>query len=232
MECAVRHHAPGCCAQGRRASGAAWSSAPAPSATPTWATPRRRRLRRPASGSSEGRCEDPSTPARWLGTAPRQDQAVQQSGPRSVAPDCGADGAAASAGPGSRGRSKSNGGQGFDDGRGRGAAAGRTRGTSASTAVEAPWPGSGGRGAWVSVVPPVDRVRQWGAAVRGRRDGLPVGRGRQSSRNGTRRPRRRGRGRRSGPGPPRVDVSPTVGVAEGCQGETPGGVRGGVAGIG
>ena len=32
-------------------------------------------------------------------TAPRQDQAVQHSGPRSVAPDCGADGAAASAGP-------------------------------------------------------------------------------------------------------------------------------------
>ncbi len=63
----------------------------------------------------------------------------------------------------------------------------------------------------------------WGSAVRGAPGRLARRKGTTIVSNGTRRPRRRGRGRRSGPGPPRVDVSPTVGVAEGCRGETPGG---------
>ena len=41
-----------------------------------------------------------------------------------------------------------------------------------------------GRGAWVSAVPPVDRVRHGDRLFGARRDGLPVGRGRQSSRTG------------------------------------------------
>ena len=47
----------------------------------------------------------------------------------------------------------------------------------------------------------------------------PVGTGRQSSRTGRVWPRRRRRGRRSKSRGPRVDVSPTVGVAEGAGAE-------------
>ena len=107
-------------------------------------------------------------------TAPRQDQAVQHSGPRSVAPDCGADGAAGLGRTGSRGARSRTAGKGFDDGRGRGGAAGRTRGPARRR--PSPRPGRApGRGAWVSAVPPVDRVRHGDPRISSS-SGIPGGR--------------------------------------------------------
>ena len=73
-----------------------------------------------------------------------------------------------------------------------------------------------------SAVSAVDRVCHGDRLFRARPDGLPVGRGRQSSRTGTRRPRRRGARTAVQARAPSVDVSPTVGVADGCRGGTPG----------
>ena len=81
------------------------------------------------------------------------------------------------------------------------------------------WPGFKGWGAWVSAVPPVDRVRHGDRLSGARRDGLPVGRGRQSSR--TARVGRGGAGEDGGPSPgaPTSTCRPRLASAEGAGAE-------------
>ena len=75
---------------------------------------------------------------------------------------------------GSRGARSRTAGKGFDDGRGRGGAAGRTRGPARRR--PSPRPGRApGRGAWVSAVPPVDRVRHGDPRISSS-SGIPGGR--------------------------------------------------------
>ena len=106
-------------------------------------------------------------------TAPRQDQAVQHSGPRSVAPDCGADGAAASAGPAVAALEVERRARGLTTVEVEGARPaepGGQRGDGRRRAGRAP-----GRGAWVSAVPPVDRVRHGDPRISSS-SGIPGGR--------------------------------------------------------